>query len=129
MSVSTLEQIVTHLQFLGYEVSRDGDVTRAKHPRKFNVSIRPLAGGILFTTIFGCQDNAKRSKLGYLEMINSLNANAAIARFYADKDSDLFIEAWHPDYYERASFGAFMQIWDRDCNLLTANSEALKYLA
>lgn len=128
MAASTVEQMGTHLEFLGYEVSRDDQLTKARHPRKLNFAMRPLAGGILFTAIFGCSEDAKRNRPGYLEMINSLNDKAVIARFYADKDSDFFIEAWHPDHYERAAFGAFMQVWDRDCGLMADHSEAAKFL-
>ncbi|MCS7010573.1 MAG: hypothetical protein NZL98_04340, partial [Anaerolineales bacterium] len=76
---------------------------------------------------FGCSDNAKRNKLSYLELINSLNAKAAIARFYADEDFDFFIEAWYPNYYDRTGFGAFLETLDRDYRLLV-NSEADQYL-
>jgi len=87
------------------------------------------AGGILFATIFACDDNAKRDRSSYLELINSLNNKAAIARFYADEDSDFFIEAWHPDHYDRTGFGIFIEAWDRDCALLAKSwLEASKYL-
>ncbi len=127
MIADTIEQMTTHLEFLGYEVSRDGDLTKARHPRRFNMVVRPLAGGVLFTAIFGASDNATRDRLGYLEMINALNANAGIARFYADKDADLFIEAWHPDYYDRADFGVFLEKLERDHHLLFG-AEGRKYL-
>ena len=127
MITNTLEQMSTHLQFLGYEIVRDDKLTRARHASKYNIILRPLAGGVLFTSIFGCSDNAKRNRAGYLDMINSMNNKAGVARFYADKDSDFFIEAWLPDHYDRTEFGAFLEAWDRDCGLL-AESEAANYL-
>lgn len=124
MSEDVMEQIGVHLEFLGYQVSKDGEIMRARHQSQPNFLVRRLAGGILFVSIFGCNDNAKKDRLGYLEMLNSLNDKASVARFYADKDSDLFIEAWYPDYYDRAEFGVFMQAWDRDIlTLLMAGAE------
>ena len=127
MSTDTLEQIANHLQFLGYEVTAEANMTRATHPTRFNFFMRPYAGGILFTTIFGCSENAKQDRLGYLDILNSLNNGAAVARFYADKDSDLLIEAWHPEYYERVQFGAFIEAWDRDIRS-AAESGVKEYL-
>jgi len=122
-----MEQIIMHLEFLGYEITRNGERTVAKHPSKFNIALLPLAGGILLTSIFGGNENAQRDKFGYLEMINTLNAKAVIARFYADEDLDLFMEAWYPNYYDRTEFGAFLETWDRDCMIL-ATSQAREYL-
>lgn len=125
---STIEQMTTHLQFLGYETSQVDDATGARHPRKLNLLMKPLAGGVLFTAILGGNRNAKNKRSQYLDLINSLNNKAAVARFYADDDSDLFVEAWHPDWYERTAFGTFMEVWDHDCSLLLGDSEAVKYL-
>jgi len=124
-----LDQISSHLQFLGYDVARDGEVVKAKHPQKLNILLKPLAGGVLFASIFRCSPLAKRDRLGYLNLINSLNNGAAVVRFYADKESNFFVEAWHPDNYDRAGFGAFMELWDRDCAQLLRSDEASRYLS
>jgi hypothetical protein len=127
MTTKALDSMLAHLEFLGYEVTQDGEIARAKHATRYNVSLRSFASGILLTRLFGANDTARQDKAGYLEFINSLNNKAAVARFYADKDMDLFIEAWYPDMYDRPSFGLFLEIWDRDCALM-AESEAPKYL-
>ncbi|MHB1296552.1 MAG: hypothetical protein ACYC4R_16360 [Anaerolineae bacterium] len=127
MIEDTLNKIVTHLEFLGFEISHTGEITRATHPKRLNLAIRPLAGGILITAIFGCSATAKRDRRGYMELINGWNNGAAVARFYADKDSDLFLEAWYPDNYDRAAFGTFMDAWEHDCGLLKGE-ETTKYL-
>jgi hypothetical protein len=127
MGTKTIDQISNHLEFLGYTVAHEGNITSAKHNSRLGILMKPLGGGILFTTIFGGADHAKRDRIGYLELVNSLNNQAAVARFYADKDSDFIIEAWHPDAYDRTAFGVFMETWNRDCALL-AESDAVKYL-
>ncbi|HWP03413.1 MAG TPA: hypothetical protein VNL96_08155, partial [Gemmatimonadaceae bacterium] len=123
----TMEQMSRHVEFLGYEVTRDDKLVKARHTRKYNLIMKPLAGGVLFTCIFSGSENAHGDRAGYLELVNALNNRAGVARFYADKDSDLFVEAWHPDHYERGEFGEFMESWDRDC-LLLAQSGAERFL-
>ena len=130
MSANTLDQIVNHLQFLGYEISQENNITRAKHPKKMSVVIRDYKGGILFASYNVSKDSAKSDKAGFLKFLNLLNANATVARFYADKDFDLCIEAWYPNFYEKENFGVFFEAWGTDSwTLLLANGEeALKYL-
>jgi hypothetical protein len=131
MSTNTLDQIVNHLQFLGYEITQKDELRLATHPQKMNVMLRAFKGGILFTSINSCEDRARSDKIGYLSFINSLNNQASVARFYADKDSDFYIEAWYPDSYDRNKFGIFLDAWETDTVtlLLAANrEEAFKYL-
>jgi hypothetical protein len=130
MSVNTLDQIVSHLQFLGYETTQKDDIRIAKHPKKMNVLLRAFKGGVLLTAINGCKDSAKSDRVGYLGFINTMNRKAAVARFYADQDSDLYMEAWYPDYYDRAKFGTFLDSWESDTTtlLFATADEAIKYL-
>ena len=128
MATNTLQQIETHLQFLGYAISHEDDRTVARHPTKYNMLIKPFVGGFLFTTFFGCTDLAKRNRLGYLNLVNTLNAKATVARYYVDKDSDLVAEAWHFSEYERTAFGIFMDALDRDHRVMSA-SDAEDYIA
>ncbi|MDI7275849.1 MAG: hypothetical protein QME94_07710 [Anaerolineae bacterium] len=129
MPTDTIGQMGTHLQFLGYDVSHEDERTIARHPQKLNFSMKSYGRGVLFTAIMSGSKNAQRNKPKYLEFINTLNTKAAVVRFYADEDCDLFLEAWYPDRYERTEFGALMELWERDCLLLVANAaDALAYL-
>jgi len=47
--MSTQDQIRTHLEFLGYDVTKDDDLVKAVHRSKPNILFRPFRGGILFT--------------------------------------------------------------------------------
>ena len=125
--MAILDDMVTHLQFLGYEVERDGDLVKAKHRTRVNILLRDFRGGVLLTSIFGCKDDAKTHSLAYLDLINRLNQQATVLRFYADKDSDFFMEAWHPGTYDRELFGSFLNLWDEDIARL-ARSDAEKFL-
>ncbi|MDZ7288680.1 MAG: hypothetical protein ONB44_03520 [candidate division KSB1 bacterium] len=129
MATSILNQICAHLEFLGYTITPGEKTTTATHPKKLNIILRDFNDGVLFTGIFTCNDLAKKDRVGYLNFINSLNQKAAIARFYADKDSDLFYEAWFPNNYDRANFGRFAELWDQDTlGELLAAPDARKYL-
>jgi hypothetical protein len=128
MSAGTLDQMAEHLQFLGYEIAREGELILAKHPRKLNIVMKPFGDGVLIASIFACADEAKRDRQGYLDMINTLNARAVLARFYADEDSDLRMEAWHPNAYDRHTFSAFMELWDHDSGLLLEAPKVERYL-
>jgi len=128
MASTNLDQMVTHLQFLGYQVERDGDIVKARHQTKVNILLRDFRGGVLLTSIFGCQDNAKKNRSAYLDFINTMNQKAIIIRFYCDKDSDFFMEAWFPGAYERAVFGSFLDLWDEDIARLS-QSDAEKFLS
>lgn len=114
MNTPTLDQMKTHLEFLGYQISQDEKRIMAHHNTKCDFTIRPLQGGFIFTAIFTGNQNAKGDKASFLDFINSLNNEAVLARFSADKDSDFFIEAWHPPSYERVAFAAFLDVLDQD---------------
>jgi hypothetical protein len=122
-----LDQMVTHLQFLGYEVERDGDIAKARHQTRVNILLRDFRGGVLLTSIFGCKDEAKSDRVSYLDFINLMNQKATVVRFYADKDSDFFMESWLPGTYDRAIFGSFLDLWDEDITRL-AQADAEKFL-
>jgi hypothetical protein len=124
----TREQISTHLRFLGYDVTVDDKTIFARHPKKPNIMLKAFTEGALLTSIYGCDDSAKRDRLGYLEFINTANGNAGIARYYAGKDSEFFIEAWYSGEYRQIDFGRFLDLWDTDFEKLTKLPGIEKYL-
>ena len=130
MPVTILEDVKTHLEFLGYDVEDDGKVVTAKHAQKLNMIFKSFNGGLLFTAVFTSNDYAKQDMEGFLKFINGLNQTACVARIYADKDVDLLFEGWYPDTYDKAQFGLFMELWDRDTRgqLREVSSEAERFL-
>ncbi len=130
MPSETINQMSEHLKFLGYQVEQKDQLTIAKHPKKMNILARDFKGGIMFTSINNCTDTAKSDKAGYLAYINLLNSKAQVARFYAGNESELYIEAWYPDYYDKNKFGVFIEAWETDSTILlfVNSAEAIKYL-
>jgi hypothetical protein len=115
MTVNLLESIATHLEFLGYEITPKEDILQCRHARKYNLLVRRLSGGFLFTTIFaGDKEFDGLNNIDLLKSLNFLNKEAIVSRFYVDDDCDLFMEAWYPDYYDRIAFGLFFDILERD---------------
>jgi hypothetical protein len=128
----TLERIAEHLRYLGYAVEpmTDNGVVIARHAAKMNLVIRARFGGILITTLNTGHETARTDRAAYLSYINSLNRKARVVRFYADDSGDLYMEAWHPDWYDRAQFGVFLETWERDTTtlLFEFEEETTKYL-
>ena len=132
---SLLDSMASHLEFLGYEITKDADkkTFRAKHPKLANLQVREMDSGILFSTIFGCNDAAKSDGAEFLRCINALNKKSLVARFYSDQDPNnlaLFIETWQPNLYDKAVFGNFIEMLQRDIRLLgDDDSKIATYLA
>lgn len=127
-STKSLDSIITHLEFLGYTITREEKIIRARHDTKYNFGMRTLAGGFIFRAYFGGSDHAKADRPGFLDLINSINAEASVARCFADSDSDLCFEAWYPDVYDRQEFGDFMTAWDRDFGIMLQKQGLTAYL-
>ncbi len=120
MSENLLAQVSTHLSFLGYEVSCDDEdqIYRAIHPVRTNFLFWKYRGGILLTSFYKSTRTAQTEYAGYLNQINTLNQEAAVCRFLADKENDLRLEAWFPGNYDKTTFGIFMESWHGDSDLL-----------
>lgn len=124
-----LDQVRRHLEFLGYETTDEGEGRiAARHATKPNLVARDFHGGCLLSAYFKAAQPAFQNRAGYLDAINSVNSPATIARFYADSDGDLAMEAFYSFPYDRNAFGQFMTLWDQDfVRVLT--SELPKFLS
>jgi len=124
-----LEQIQTHIEFLGYDVTIEEERGRAQHPERWNIVYREFKGGILFQTYFGVSDYGKSNKEEFFKFLNLMNQGAVVTRFYADDDFDLVMEAWLPGDYEKQTFGRFIEVWDSDTRTSLPLQEAEKFLS
>ncbi|HSH01499.1 MAG TPA: hypothetical protein VLL52_03200 [Anaerolineae bacterium] len=108
------QQIELHLEFLGYEIRHEEKMSRAIHPRRWNLGVRDYKGGILFSSFLRSNDWAKSNQGDYVQFINGVNQKVALARFYVDDDGDFVMEAWWVGGYDRTTFGRFMEQWQED---------------
>ena len=134
MANTTIESMFTHLEFLGYSITRDEEDTSAFaiHESHLNMSLRELAGGVLFNTRFNSINKAKEEMTKYLESINEMNVNALVIRAFGYEDDgelSLHIEAWYPNQYDRVNFGNFIDAVNRDIrNLLNPDTDIYPYI-
>ena len=112
------EQIINHLEFLGYKIQTTKDSLIAKHPKRLPLHIRLYEGGILCYSYVTLKESAKSDRLEYLKFINRLNALLTTARAIAYKDDLLKFEGWYPGDYEKGSFGLFLGEWNNDLSHL-----------
>ena len=110
----TRAQIGHHLQFLGYEVSTDGKMVLARHTTRPNIAVQTFTEGVLFTSIYSCEEIAALDRIGFLEFINAANRNATISRYYTDAQNNFFLEAWYAGDYRQVDFARFVSLWEMD---------------
>jgi hypothetical protein len=107
-------EIETHLEYLGYEVSRRDNSIVAIHGEKPNFQISRANGGTLFVSYWQTNVYARAHRTEFLELINDFNAGATTATFYIDDDGDLGFSGWYTGDYEKANFTRFLERWNRD---------------
>ena len=92
----TMENIVNHLEFVGYSVEkRTKDEFKAKHQSKYSFYVRKYNGGLLFRVVFTkLKKPAEERRAAYIGLINTFNSAAIVCRFYADKNNYFVVEAW-----------------------------------
>lgn len=107
-------EMQTHLEFLGYEVSRKEDAILAMHEVKPSFQIRKVNGGTIFISYWQTNVYARAHRTEFLELVNDFNASATTATFYIDADGDLGFSAWFNGDYEKMRFAQFVERWNRD---------------
>lgn len=117
------DELKSHLEFLGYEITISDEVMRATHPTNLNVVLKGFRGGILVQSYLTASDYAKEHPTELMRFANTLNENATVARMYVDKDGDLALEAWFPGQYEKARFSLFLEEWHKD-TIVTLRQQA-----
>ncbi|MGQ9829933.1 MAG: hypothetical protein ACUVSW_18950 [Roseiflexus sp.] len=124
----TRAQIAHHLQFLGYEVSTDDKMVLARHSTKPNIAVQTFNEGVLFTSIYSCEEMAALDRIGFLEFINTANRNATISRYYVNAQDNFFLEAWYTGDYRQVDFARFVGLWEMDFERLKQVPGIEKYL-
>lgn len=124
-SVSRIDDIRNHLEFLGYQVTRIGeekvgeaDIFSASHPQRYNLAILEIYPN---PVLVKC--NLTTSKKGIskipddvLEFLNLANKKMVVFKVYTDIDEKNLILRFEANFagkYDKETFGAFMsQIYD-----------------
>lgn len=118
-----VDQICTHLEFLGYEIARrDGGAVAAKHQTHFNVVFRQYPYGILFSVFFGINAEGKARKEHVSLRCNAFNKESRVTRAYLDEDVDLVLEATFPLIYDKTAFGVFIEAFNVDLRMFSKDT-------
>ncbi len=112
--MADLQEIVTHLEFQGYEVEEGENNFRATHERYLNFLFKEFRGGVLITIMFAGSEYAKDNLSDFKEIVNEINARAGVARAYVDGDGDFMMEGYFPLPYNRAAFASFLEVLHAD---------------
>lgn len=122
------DEVSQHLEFLGYQVSRDDEQITALHEKHANIVLKRYAGGILVSAYYVASDYGRSHRDEFIRLANQLNADAAAARYYVDKDGDLVIEGWYPGAYRKDTFGLFLENYNLMMGQLSEHYDELNRL-
>jgi hypothetical protein len=127
--MDNFNSIIQHLEFLGYKIGIKelSGLDKEKHIREkhffaeainmrnsFLVTYKP-GNGFNFLASFIAKSYAKNNKLELLELLNKINSISCLSSFVATENLEkVFLLAWYPDNYSKASFGTFLDIIDND---------------
>jgi hypothetical protein len=133
MSSISLDEILTHMEFLGYEIEKkeEGQFV-ARHESNGNIIGRPYQGGVLFQQywVLNKYNSANRSEC--LEAINDLNSGANVSTYVISTDSDgdtlLRMDACYFGLYDKKTFGVFLESYNTDTAGRLAQNETLRAL-
>lgn len=113
--VDVVDEISTHLEFLGYEIVRnDTGSVSARHQSHFNVVFKQYGYGLLFSAYFGTNPDGIIRRDEMLARCNAFHREARVCRGYLDNDSDLIVEAVFPAFYNKAAFAVFLEALNAD---------------
>jgi hypothetical protein len=121
-------ELSQHLEFLGYTVTEEPENDRivAKHQRNYNFTVKSFRGGLLLTTFLTMNTPLGADRERVLEVVNKLNADAEVVRYYLDSDEDLAIEGWFPGAYDKTDFGLFLENYNHINDQLSGLSDEEK---
>jgi hypothetical protein len=126
---AALNGFTTHLRFLGYDVKVDDEVVIANHPNKADILLFVYSNGTMLKSLFRANPDNALARPGYLELINSLNRQSLVTRYYADNDGDLMFEAFFSSGYSQTEFARFLDLWDTDFQSMIDTENLESFLA
>jgi len=119
---ATTNQIVNHLEFLGYgaeveTVGTDDEGLQhviAEHPYRPGIHIWITDAEFRFSSWFGVNEFAKSHKQEFLTFVNDLNCQFSAKFFVTDWEGEprFICNLISPASYERVAFGRLISIWD-----------------
>lgn len=122
----TLQQMASHLEFLGYEIERleigeNKEWVAARHPQSNNYLFFELLPNFILFQVSLRTDKKSNSKMD--EAINKMNKALAISRVYYEVDEDkkvlLRIESVYSSDYQKERFARFRDTFESEQKMLS----------
>ena len=120
-------QLIEHLGFLGYQCTREladpeNAYIQAVHDKQWNFILLKSDNGLSLIVSFKLKPDSLKQRGKLLELLNTINSTRVLlpqVYLYTNKDgkTDLQIQAWMPDVYDKTAFSAFMERWQEDSNV------------
>ncbi len=125
---SALHAMSKHLESLGYQSKETDDGFWFTHPKRPGFRLTPFRGGLRFVRYLESSRRAKKNPQDFADFVNSLNADATLARYFVDRDHDLVVEFWIPASYDKTAFATLIAAWQADNGRILALPRARDFL-
>jgi hypothetical protein len=121
MADDTLKDIVNHLEFLGYSSERQDDGwTSVSHPTRPDFFMKPFAHGVRAVAFFRYDEQVCGPE--WLSFANNCNEASRLASFSVfsqdGKGTGVRSVVVFPLAYDKVMFGAWMEAWQQDLEIL-----------
>lgn len=128
------ETLIQHLEYLGYQCEKLDQGIKTTHPSKLGFLLVVLKDGLMAqAALAGNPPEVKSSKSGSnlkdlsrFSVLNELNKEATISRFFWTDSGELVIRASMLGAYDKGRFYTFMEAWEKDGQAIGNHYEALK---
>ena len=128
VTTDALGQVVTHLEYLGYEIqpAREG-WNHAQHPYRYDFYFRLFAQGVRLHCNVGIGASIGNSRAAWLEFLNTANERGQIAQFslFEGETGGYGVRMWAfvSGAYSRPAFATAMDMWQNDLDLVRRKPE------
>lgn len=107
-----LKEIGSRLSQAGYTMDYLNMRGIAQHAKQASITLQSINGRILFSTYWTPQSKLSSSEL--ISVINNINREALLCRYYLDEDKDLVIEAWVDPQQGEEAWLKTLALWQQE---------------
>ena len=110
-----LQDVINHLEYLGYKIDNHEDTIRAIHPSKAILVLFNLNGGLLLGSGLPISIDTVQNNGKFFFDLNEIHSRLLVSRCYLGEDGDsLMCLAYYPGPYDKVVFGRFIEMFAKD---------------
>ena len=133
-SGNSTQTIIQHLEFLGYQCEKLDQGIKATHSSKLGFLLVVLKDGLMAQSALAgiplqshiSQDETSKKEIEKLSVVNTLNKESTITRFFWADSGELVLRATILGAYDKGRFYIFMEAWGKDGETIGKHYQALK---